>query len=374
VTLRVAVDATPLLDRPTGVGVFSRALLERLARVDGLDVVAFSVSWRGRDRLPSVVPDGVTTASRPMAARPLRELWRRVDLPTIETWTGPVDVVHGPNFVVPPARRASRLVTIHDLTALRFPELCTADVLQWPDLLRRAIDRGAWVHAVSRSTADELLDTFDLPPERVVVVPNGVDLVEEAPAGRGRELAGRDRYVLAVGTLEPRKDLPALVRAFDSLAATDPDLGLVLAGADGWGADAVHAAVAAATHGDRIRHTGYVSGVDRAGLLREAAVLAYPSRYEGFGLPPLEAMQVGVPVVATAVGAIPEVLGDAADLVPLGDEDALAEALLRALGDPAHRVELIRRGHERAARYSWDACAEGLVDLYRRLVDADGAD
>jgi glycosyltransferase involved in cell wall biosynthesis len=369
VSLRVALDATPLLDRPTGVGVFSRALLERLARVDGLDVVAFSVSWQGRDRLPSVVPDGVTTVSRPMAARPLRELWRRVDVPTIETWTGPVDVVHGPNFVVPPARRASRLVTIHDLTALRFPELCTADVLQWPDLLRRAIDRGVWVHAVSRSTADELLDTFDLPPERVVVVPNGVDLVEEAPAGRGRELAGRDRYVLAVGTLEPRKDLPALVRAFDSLAATDPDLGLVLAGADGWGADAVHAAVAAAIHGDRIRHTGYVSGVDRAGLLREAAVLAYPSRYEGFGLPPLEAMQVGVPVVATAVGAIPEVLGDAADLVPLGDEDALAEALLRALGDPAHRAELVRRGHERAARYSWDACAEGLVALYRQIAD-----
>jgi glycosyltransferase involved in cell wall biosynthesis len=316
-----------------------------------------------------VVPDAVTTVHRPMAARPLRELWRRVDRPTIETWTGAVDVVHGPNFVVPPARRASELVTIHDLTALRFPELCTADVLQWPDLLRRAIDRGAWVHAVSQSTADEVLEAFDLPAERVVVVPNGVDLVEEAPAGTGRELAGRDRYVLSVGTLEPRKDLPALVRAFDSLAATDPDLGLVLAGADGWGADEVHAAIAAATHGDRIRHTGYVSGTDRAGLLREAAVLAYPSRYEGFGLPPLEAMQVGVPVVATAVGAIPEVLGDAADLVPLGDEDALAEALLRALGDPAHRAELVRRGHERAARYSWDACAEGLVALYRQIAD-----
>jgi glycosyltransferase involved in cell wall biosynthesis len=367
-TLRVAFDATPLLDRPTGVGVFSRALLDRLAPVDDLELVAFSVSWRGRDRLPDVVPDGVTTVRRPMAARPLRELWRRTEHPTIEAWTGPIDLVHGPNYVVPPTRRAARLMTVHDLSAIRFPELCTKDVLQWPDLLRRAVDRGAWVHTVSHFVADEVAETLGVPAERLVAIPNGVDQVEEAPPGTGRRLAGCDRYVLSVGTLEPRKDLPALVRAFDALAATDPELGLVLAGADGWGAEAVHAAIAAAVHGDRIRCTGWVGGTDRAGLLREASVLAYPSRYEGFGLPPLEAMQVGVPVVATSVGAIPEVLGDAADLVSLGDEDALAEALLRALGDQAHRAQLVARGHERAARYSWDACAEGVLALYRRMT------
>jgi glycosyltransferase involved in cell wall biosynthesis len=351
------------------VGVFSRALLDRLVRTEDLDLVAFSVSWRGRDRLPEVVPDGVTLARRPMAARPLRGLWRWLDRPTIETWTGPVDLVHGPNYVVPPSRRAARLMTVHDLTAIRFPELCTREVLQWPDLVRRAVDRGAWVHAISHSVAGEVIEDLGVPADRVVTIHNGVDEVEAATPGSGRALAGFDRYVLAIGTLEPRKDLPALVRAFDLLAATDRELGLVLAGDDGWGADAVHAAIAAATHRDRIRCTGWVGGSERAGLLRDAAVLAYPSRYEGFGLPPLEAMQVGVPVVATSVGAIPEVLGDAAALVPLGDEDALAEALLRALGDEAHRAELIRRGHERVARYSWDASAEGIIDLYRRMTD-----
>ena len=354
------------------MGVFSVALLDRLARAAGVDVVAYAASWRGRDRLPGLVPPGVGVARRPMAARPLRAAWRRLDRPAIETWTGPVDVVHGPNFVVPPTRRAVRLVTVHDLTALRFPELCTADVLQWPDLLRRALRGGATVHVVSQSVGDELAEAFALPPDRLVVVPNGVDEVEDAPAGVGRALAGGERYVLALGTLEPRKDLPALVRAFDALAATDPELRLVLAGADGWGADAVHGAIDAAAHRDRIRCTGWVGGVERAALLREAAALAYPSRYEGFGLPPLEAMSVGVPVVATAVGAIPEVVGDAADLVALGDEDALAEALLRVLDDTAHREALVRRGHDRVARYSWDACAEGILATYRRLANGAG--
>jgi glycosyltransferase involved in cell wall biosynthesis len=371
--LEVAVDATPLLDRPTGVGVVTRALLERLAHAPDVHPVAFSVSWSGRGRLPEVVPDGVDTTSRPMAARPLRAAWRRAGWPPIELWTGPVDVVHGPNFVVPPARRAARLVTIHDLTAIRYPELCTADVLQWPDLLRRALADGAWVHTVSQAMADEIADAFAVPAERLVVVHNGVDDVPPAAEGLGRRLARHDRYVLALGTLEPRKDIPALVRAFDAVAAADPDLGLVLAGADGWGIEKVNAAIDAAAHRDRIVRTGWVGGEDRAGLLREAAVLAYPSRYEGFGLPPLEAMSVGVPVVGTAVGALLEVVGDAADLVPLDDDEALAAALTRVLGDEAHRADLVVRGRARAAGYSWYRCADGLLDLYRRLA-AGGSD
>lgn len=374
-TLRVAVDATPLLDQPTGVGGATRALLDRLGAGDEVRPLAFSVSWRGRRRLPDVLPRGVRAATRPMAARPLRLLWSRTGGPPIEWWTGPVDVVHGPNFVVPPARDAARVVTVHDLTAVRFPELCTADVLAWPPLLERAVADGAWVHTPSRAVAEEVVDLVGVPAERVVVVANGVDEVPPAPAGAGGARAGRSRYVLALGTLEPRKDLPLLVGAFDRLAGDDTDLGLVLAGADGWGAEAVHEAVANARHRDRIRTTGWVDPEARAGLLREAAVLAYPSRYEGFGLPPLEAMSVGVPVVATAVGAVPEVVGDAAELITPGDVDALAGALHRVLTDEARRADLVIRGRERVGRYSWDAYAAGLVALYRRAAGSapDGA-
>lgn len=367
-TLRVALDATPLLGRPTGIGVFTRGLLEHVGRSPEIDPVAFSVTWRGRGRLPGLLPPGVEGVHRPLAARPLRALWRRAGWPPIEYWTGPVDVVHGPNFVVPPARRAARVVTVHDLTAVRYPEMCTADVLAYPALVRRAVAEGAWVHVPSEAVAAEAAEAFAVPADRLVVVPNGVDEVPPTPEGRGRRRAGRDRYILALATLEPRKDLPSLVTAFDTLAADDADLGLVLAGGDGWGADAVHAAVAHSMHRERIVCTGWVDPATRAALLREATVLAYPSRYEGFGLPPLEAMSVDVPVVATSAGAVPEVVGDAALLVAPGDSGALASALSRVLGDPALRADLVARGRARASRYSWERCAEGLIDLYRRAA------
>jgi len=371
-SIRVAVDATPLLDHPTGVAGVTRALLERLGRSPEVAVLAFSVSWHGRGRLPSLVPDGVRAAGRPMAARPLRWAWGRGDWPPIERWTGPIDVVHGPNFVVPPARHAARVVTVHDLTAVHHPELCTDDVLHYPALLRRAVDAGAWVHVPSAAVGAEVVEHLAIAPDRVVVVANGVDEVPPAPAGAGRARAGRERYILALGTLEPRKDLPTLVAAFDAVAADDPEIGLVLAGSDGWGAEAVHTAVANSPHRDRIRLTGWVDEQARAALLRDATVLAYPSLYEGFGLPPLEAMSVGVPVVSTTVGSIPEVLGDAADLVAPGDPAAFAAALDRVLTDESHRADLVGRGQERAARYSWDAFADGLIDLYRRAASASG--
>jgi glycosyltransferase involved in cell wall biosynthesis len=173
------------------------------------------------------------------------------------------------------------------------------------------------------------------------------------------------RFILAVGTVEPRKDYPTLVRAFDAIAADRPDLHLVIVGANGWGAPALVEALTRAHHRDRVHRLGWLANPDRDALLRGAAVLAYPSLYEGFGLPPLEAMSVGVPVVATAAGALPEILGDGADLVPVGDVDALAAALARTVDDEDLRVDLVTRGRARAAAFTWRACGDGLAHLYR---------
>lgn len=367
--LRAAIDATSLYDARTGVGRVAGELLAHVGRDGDLDVQAYAVTWRGHGDLASLLPDGVRTTTGKMAAAPLRALWLRSDHPRIERWTGPIDVVHGPNFVVPPSR-AARVVTIHDLTFVHHPELCTADVLQYPGLLRRAIADGAWVHAVSEFVRQEVIDLLGAAPDRVVAIPNGVTPPPSLDAAAGRGLVGSDRYVLALGTVEPRKDLPTLVQAFDDLAATHPELRLVVAGADGWGVEAYDAAVRAARHADRIVRLGYVTEVQRGDLLAGASCVAIPSLYEGFGLVAAEAMLAGAPVVASDRGSHPEVVGEAGVLIPAAEPGALAGAVDDVLTDDALARRLRSAGPTRAARFTWSAMAAGVVELWRTAVTA----
>jgi glycosyltransferase involved in cell wall biosynthesis len=374
--LRVAVDATPLVTlggQRSGVGTFVAGALEALAARQDLDVRAYALTFRGRRVWRTVLPEGVRPVGVAVPARLVRAAWLRSSWPPLEWFAGRADVAHGTSFVAPPVRRGGAVVTVHDLTPVRFPEMVEADAAAFPALVKAAVARGAFVHTPSRYVAREVVDLLGVPEERVVAVPHGTPHVSGGDAARGRAAAGAERYVLAIGTIEPRKAYPDLIRAFAAVAARDPELRLVVAGRQGWGSAAYARAVAelAPDVRPRVRATGWLPDQERNDLLAGAAVLAYPSRYEGFGLPPLEAMAAGVPVVASDAGSLPEVLGTAAPLVPVGDVDALAGALRATLAlDGPAREAVIAAGRARAATFTWPACAAGLASLYRTVAGA----
>lgn len=364
--VRVAVDATPLLGSRTGVATFTLGLLRALPAT-GVETWAYALSLRaGRAALGEKLPAGVGLVDlrAPMPAGALTRAWLHSDLPAAETFVGNVDVIHGTNYVVPPARRAAQVVSVYDLTSVRFPELCAPASLRYPALVRRAVSRGAWVHVLAAAIGDEVVDLLGVDRDRVRVVTSGLDVGATGDASRGRRLAGAPRYVLGLGTVEPRKRFPDLVRAFEQVAAASDDLGLVIAGPDGWDAAPLAAAIDRSPHRRRIRRVGWVDDRDRADLLAGAAVLALPSVYEGFGYPPLEAMAAGTPVVATSVGAMPEVLADGAALVEPMNVDALGAAIARVLDDEHYREALVTRGRARAATFSWSDCAVAMAALY----------
>ena len=366
--LRVALDANPLIGERTGIGHVTARLVEGLAQRDDVAVTGYAITRTGRRDLAGLLPAGVRPATSWIPARIVHPLWARVSWPTIERWTGPVDVVHSPNFIAPPAR-VPVIVSVHDLAFAHSPELCRPEAAQLTPLLQRAIERGAFLHTGSDHVAAEIREFFAVPPDRVIRVYSGIATpASTGTPARGRALAGGERYVLAIGTIEPRKNLPGLVRAFDHVAATDDDLRLVIAGGNGWGVDALDAAVTASPFAGRIRRLGYVPDAQHADLLAGASVLAYPSLYEGFGHPPFEAMAAGVPVVTTTAGSLPEVVGDAALFVPPGDDVALAAALGRVLAEDALRADLVARGHVRAGAFPWSTAIGGFVELYRSVA------
>lgn len=370
--VRVAFDCAPLAPPRTGIGNVTYELISRLATDDRLTLSGWCLGLRHRDAAFAALPHGVTTLRRPVPARPTRQAWLRAGAPSFERLHGPADVVHGTNYVVPPTSNAAALVTVHDMVTALHPEVVQASSRLFPALVGAAIERGAWVQVASNTVADEVLDAWPAAHGRLTVIPNGVTPVPPADLAAGHALAGATDYILALGTVEPRKRLPDLVAAFDRIAGDHPKLLLVIAGGTGWGGDALAAAIDASPNADRIRRIGWVD--NPAALLRGATVLAFCPLYEGFGLPPLEAMTAGVPVVATRAGAVPEMCGDAALLVDVGDVDALAGAISRVAADEALAAELVAAGTSRVAAFDWDVAADEHAKLYRHLAGADQED
>ncbi|MDP9330622.1 MAG: glycosyltransferase family 4 protein [Actinomycetota bacterium] len=354
---------------PGGIGTYVRELGGVLFDAENVEVVPFHSSWhtppKGRAWYPAVeVPGSIRT---------LYPSWDLFGRPALPAALADADVVHATNHAaVPPVRAGQRLVvTVHDLTFQRFPEAFTR---RWRWLyragVRAAVRRADALLVPSRSTADDLISA-GADPDRIHVIPLAASVATSPdPADALARLRVPVPFVLNVGTLEPRKNQVRLVRAYRRMVATTGlPHALVLAGPNGWGTDELFHELATDGPG-RIVRTGSLPPEDLDALYRSADAFAYPSLYEGFGLPVVEAFARGVPTLTSNTSSLPEVAAGAALVVEPTDEASIASGLERLLTDRAFAEQLGRRGLERAATFSWEATARATIEVYRLVMGA----
>jgi glycosyltransferase involved in cell wall biosynthesis len=376
----IVLDGLPLQVRSAGIGTYTDALVRQLAAdhpqrrflLYGLGGAA----TRLLPAAPSLAPLPPNVGWLPRATYPLVMGFPPAGTPRLlPLRQADMVLFHATNYAAPRRLAAPLVVTMHDLALLRFPALGTPSLRRLVARAAAALPAARLVIADSQATARDLRELAGVPTARLRVVHPGGG---EPPPRIERDAAQQHlaaRFGLAeppivhIGTLEPRKNLDRLVRAYAQARAARRDLPpLVLAGARGWGCEALLAAIAAPPLAGAVRWLGPVSNDDRAALYAAAALVVYPSVYEGFGLPLVEAMAAGAPVLTTNVASLPEIAGDAAALVDPHDETALAAALLALLGDGATRAELARRGPARAAQFTWARCAAETWAVYEEAM------
>ena len=368
----MAIDYRPALRDRSGVGEYVYQLARALVAVGAsgaaparVELTLFSSSWKDRLVVGADL-DGAALVDRRIPVRLLNAAWHRLEWPPIETLAGgPFDVVHSPTPLLLPSRRAARVVTIHDLYFLDHPDQTAAEVRRdYPALTKRHAHRADRIIVPSRATAAHVARRLGVDAARISICAHG------RPPWQPRAAAPGDGYLLFVGTLEPRKNIGGLLDAYERLIAGAPGVPpLLLAGrptaaARGWLDRIGRPPLAGA-----VRHIGYVDPGRRREIYEGARLLVLPSFDEGFGLPALEAMTIGVPVVAADRGALPEVVGDAGLLVDPESPDAIASAIRRLLDDGGEAAACASKGIRRSLQFDWAATARGVLDAYRRAIE-----
>ncbi len=371
---RIGIDYTAAVQQGAGIGRYTRGLIGALAALDRTNrYVLFSAGRAAAERWPT----NFSRRALPLTDRHLAILWQRLRLPIpVELFTGRVDIFHSPDFVLPPVAAARTVLTIHDLSFMRYPECSSPPLLEY--LMRsvpRSVARADLLLADSASTRQDLMELLGVPGERVRVVYAGVEgrfapVEDKAVIGATLRRYGIQRpYILGLGTLQPRKNFVRLIQAYDRLRhAHHLPHQLVIGGGRGWLYEEIDACIERLGLQEQVRLIGFVQDDDLPALYTAADVFAFPSLYEGFGIPILEAMACGTPVVTATTSSLPEVAGDAALMVSPTDEEALADALWRALDDTALRDTLRRRGFDQVRRFTWEAAAQQLLASYTELA------
>jgi glycosyltransferase involved in cell wall biosynthesis len=316
----------------------------------------------------------------PLSEWALTILWHRLRLPIpVEWFTGPVDIFHSTDFVLPPVRGARTILTVHDLTFMRLPQCAEAGLRAYLNkVVPRSIERADLVLADSQSTQDDLIELLGVSPDKIEVVYAGVErrfhpMEGEMALQRAKKRYGLDfPFILSLGTLEPRKNFSGLIEAYALMrdkgqVTRDRDLKLVIAGGKGWLYHEIFARVEELGLGNEVIFPGFVADEDLPALYNLAELFVFPSLYEGFGLPPLEAMACGTPVVTSNRPSLPEVVGEAGLMVEATNSLGLAEAIERVLTDENLHREMREKGLQQAVKFTWEAAAGKLLDVYKRL-------
>jgi glycosyltransferase involved in cell wall biosynthesis len=367
--VRVLIDYRPALRQPSGAGEYTHQLVKALlARFTppALEVTVFSSSWKDRLDVEGAGLAGIRAVDSRVPVRLLNLAWHRLGWPSAEGLTGRrFDVTHSSHPLILPARAAAQVITIHDLDFLTHPERTEAEIRRdYPPLVRDHARRADGILVPSQFTAGEVARRLEVPADKIAVCPPG------APEWTPRAAQPPGGYVLFLGTLEPRKNIGALLDAYERLSLIRYPLPkLVLAGRATEESRPWLARIARPPLDGAVQHLGYVPADKKRELFEGARLLVQPSFEEGFGIPVLEAMTIGVPVVAANRGALPELLGDAGTLVDPDRPGDMAAAIDRMLADEPLAAQAAARGIERARLFTWRATAERVRDAYERAIE-----
>jgi glycosyltransferase involved in cell wall biosynthesis len=380
--MRIAIDYTAAIRHGAGIGNYVRYLVDAMLAQDPRNQYTLLTSGHPTPDRPFPKADNVRGRSIIIPDRYLNILWYRWRLPVYATiFTGTVDIYHGPDFVLPPINgRVRKIVTVHDLAFIEHPEYAVPQLAAYlKKVVPEAVAAADVVAAVSQATKQTLIDCFRTPAEKITYIPNGIRSSFKRINDPILLAATRHKFglkhplVLGVGTLEPRKNHLGLIKAFhkaQSSATKKPRPAmLALAGGPGWLYDETQQLIAKLKLESKVRFLGRVSEFELITLYSMADVFVFPSFYEGFGVPPLEAMACGVPVITSNTSSLPEVVGDAAVMIDPYNTAELARAILQVLQDERLRDELRQKGYARAQHFTWAQSASKMLSVYQRLYD-----
>ena len=381
--MRIAIDYTAAMRQGAGIGAYVRNLIAALLTQDASDSYTLLTSGKPTGEYQFPVASNVRGRSMVIPDRYLNILWYRWHMPIPATlFSGATDIYHGPDFVLPPLpKKVRKVVTIHDLAFLEHPEYAVPSLAAYlRKVVPEAVAAADVVATVSSEVSRTLVEHFQTPREKLTVIPNGVApyfhrITDPLLLNATRhKFELKHPFVLGVGTLEPRKNHAGLIKAFYQAQKQKrgPAM-LALAGGPGWLYEETRNLVAELKLERKVRFLGRVSDFELVTLYSMADVFAFPSFFEGFGIPPLEAMACGAPVITSNTSSLPEAVGDAALLIDPNDVQALAQAILDLLQNEQMRIVLIQKGYLQAQKYTWEQSARKMLQVYQNLYTGNTA-